>query len=139
MQLEHFLDDWDQRELDEADEVDDLPVSSAERTELLSERIRRSALLLGRYTLVDDTLHALGLDLEHAAFLPFQALEAQMRADNAEDSRLAVDLNATAAANGDTAVLDDIMSGDLDDGSLSSSYSDDYDAAESCVVLNPHQ
>ncbi|MEM6439897.1 MAG: hypothetical protein AAF763_09430 [Pseudomonadota bacterium] len=39
-------------------------------------------------------------------------------------------LNSADAANGDTAVLDDIMSGDLDEGSLPSSYSDDYDAAK---------
>ncbi|KAJ8602977.1 hypothetical protein CTAYLR_001484 [Chrysophaeum taylorii] len=107
LQLEHFMDGWDHRELDESDEIDELPVGSAERTELLAERIRRSALLLGRYVHVDDALHALGLDLEHAAFLPFRILDARQKAaaaqaaqadDDDGDARLRLDLHATAAA-----------------------------------------
>ena len=104
MQLEHFLDGWDQRELDEADEIDELPIGSSDRIDLLAERIRRSALLLGRYLAVDDTLNALGLDLEHAAFLPFKSLIAASRAaadDSDEEDgrpRVALELSATAAA-----------------------------------------
>mmetsp|Transcript_58 Transcript_58/g.66 ORF Transcript_58/g.66 Transcript_58/m.66 type:complete len:1291 (-) Transcript_58:357-4229(-) len=107
MQLEHFLDGWDHRELDEADEIDDLPVGSAERIALLAERIRRNALLLGRYVHLDDALNALGLDLEHAAFLPFRLLlsttnkSETQEDDDADDTgkpRLLLDLGATTNA-----------------------------------------
>jgi len=110
MQLEHFLDGWDSRELDESDEIDDLPIGSSDRIDLLAERIRRSALLLGRYVSVDDALNALGLDLEHAAFLPFRALTASNpwrlppKNDDFDDEevdgrpRVALELTATAAA-----------------------------------------
>ena len=93
MQLEHFLDGWDSRELDEADEIDELSVGSSDRIALLAERIRRSALLLGRYVSVDEALNALGLDLEHAAFLPFRE-----PSDESQRPRIALELTATAAA-----------------------------------------
>lgn len=99
IQLEQFLDGWDIRELDEADECDSLPIGSAERNVLLCERIKRSALLLGRYANIDDALHAFGIDLEHAAFMPIQKLAPRaiiLDNDETADSRkINIDLNAT--------------------------------------------
>ncbi|KAJ8602924.1 hypothetical protein CTAYLR_001489 [Chrysophaeum taylorii] len=97
IQLEHFLDGWDLRELDEADECDSLPIGSAERTEILCDRVRRSALLVGRYVDVDNALHAFGADLEHAALRPIRsvALRTIFDDDPNATSGFSLDLNAT--------------------------------------------
>lgn len=104
MQLEHFLDGWDHRELDEADEIDKLDVGAARRIGLLSERVRRSALLLGRHVHIDDALHSFGLDLEHAALTPFQVMDANVKAavDSSEvlGATILFDVHSTVAALG---------------------------------------
>jgi len=66
--VERFLDSWDARELDEAEELDFLertPGNSA-RVEIFVSRIRRAALLLAHHD-VDDLLEKLGEELEGAS------------------------------------------------------------------------
>ena len=60
-QLERFLDVWESRNLDDADEVDALPEGTADRIELLVERAKRRALLLGDAA-IEDVLAAVGDD-----------------------------------------------------------------------------
>ncbi|KAJ8612434.1 hypothetical protein CTAYLR_006588 [Chrysophaeum taylorii] len=88
--LERFLDSWDARELDEAEDCENEIVGSAMRVEILASRIRRAALLLAHAD-VDGMLDVLGHELELASAKPICR-------DGGDDIPLSLDVHSTVTA-----------------------------------------
>ncbi|KAJ8601029.1 hypothetical protein CTAYLR_007956 [Chrysophaeum taylorii] len=88
--LERFLDSWDARELDDADQCDEEPRGSATRTAILGARLQRAALLLSHDD-VDELVEVLSDELEMSCSKPRALIT------NASDPKL-LDLDLTLTA-----------------------------------------